>query len=122
MGDNLTPDGLDEVAWHSIDTNADVLAKLSTTADGLSSDEASSRLAVFGRNMLTPPPKRTIWQRLWAQVNTYVFQYNQSSYCNVFSKYQSEQGAHELHSWPPGDDFKTSKICIDIEGRSGCKW
>eukprot|EP00775_Hariotina_reticulata_P004052 gene4052-4299_t len=71
MGDKvvLKADGFEDTAWHSIDSE-DVLKQLSTSTDGLSNDEATSRLAIFGRNMLTPPPKRTIWQRLWAQINT----------------------------------------------------
>jgi len=55
--------------WHSLSA-AEALKVLQTTEDGLSAQEAESRLKVYGRNALTPPPKPTFLRRLWNQVNT----------------------------------------------------
>jgi Ca2+-transporting ATPase len=62
-------DGTGE-AWHSIPDPDEVLKQLNTSRDGLSSEQAAERLAKYGRNALTPPPKPSFWAKLWAQINT----------------------------------------------------
>lgn len=64
---DVSEDGL---PWHSLPDEAAVLKQLDTSRDGLTDAEATARLAKWGPNALTPPPKRTFLQRLWAQVNT----------------------------------------------------
>ncbi|KAF8062005.1 calcium-transporting ATPase 1 [Scenedesmus sp. PABB004] len=59
-----------ETAWHSLPDGDAVLAELRSSRDGLSADEATARLAQYGRNALTPPPKPSFWRRLWNQINT----------------------------------------------------
>lgn len=59
----------DEVAWHSCADPEEVLTKLNTSAEGLSTAEAQRRLEEYGPNRLTPPEKPGFFKRLWAQLN-----------------------------------------------------
>jgi Ca2+-transporting ATPase len=59
-----------EGAWHAIPDPDEVLRQLNTSKDGLSNEQAAERLAQYGRNALTPPPKPSFWMKLWAQINT----------------------------------------------------
>jgi magnesium-transporting ATPase (P-type) len=58
-----------DTKWHSY-TAEEALRLLETTDAGLSTAEADKRLAEYGRNALTPPPKPTFLRRLWNQINT----------------------------------------------------
>lgn len=58
-----------DTKWHSL-TVEEALKALQTTDAGLSTAEAEKRLAEYGRNALTPPPKPTFLRRLWNQINT----------------------------------------------------
>lgn len=62
--------GSHETAWHAEGDLDTVLKHLGTSLTGLSNEDAKQRLAKFGRNALTPPPKPSFWRRLWNQVNT----------------------------------------------------
>lgn len=53
-------------AWHTLDL-ADVRATLTTTATGLSTDEATRRLIVYGPNELTALSRSSAWHTLAAQ-------------------------------------------------------
>jgi len=61
-----------EPNWHIMEINA-VVSTLKAPADvikvGLTSEEAASRLAEYGPNQLTPGRKKTIWERIWDQIN-----------------------------------------------------
>lgn len=59
-----------ETAWHAEGDLDVVLKQLGSSLSGLSHEEAQQRLAKFGRNALTPPPKPSFWRRLWNQINT----------------------------------------------------
>ena len=39
------------------------------TSRGLSASEVESRMAKFGLNKMTPPQRKTIFHRLWEQLN-----------------------------------------------------
>lgn len=59
-------------SWHALPLN-DVLNTLSTdAAHGLSTTEASARLAHIGPNALHEQPRPTFWQRLIAQFQSFV--------------------------------------------------
>jgi magnesium-transporting ATPase (P-type) len=62
-------EGATETAWHAFATANDVLAELKASEGGLSSSEAATRLATYGRNALTPPKKAGFFVRLWRQIN-----------------------------------------------------
>lgn len=53
-------------AWHVLDRDA-VAARLRTDPHGLTDEEAARRLAKFGPNRLSAPPKRPAWLRLARQ-------------------------------------------------------
>lgn len=55
-------------AWHAAE-QAEVLARLDTTEQGLSSEQARARLAEYGPNRLPDTVKRGLWQRFLAQCN-----------------------------------------------------
>ena len=38
-------------------------------AQGLSDSDAEKRYAKYGPNMMTEKRKKTIWERIWAQIN-----------------------------------------------------
>ena len=58
--------------WHTL-TIQEAIAKMGLKADlpktGLSPDEAATRLEKYGPNKLTEKEKKTIWQRIWHQIN-----------------------------------------------------
>ena len=58
--------------WHTL-TVQETIQKLGLSKDhikiGLSNDEAASRLAKYGPNEMTEKTKKTLLQRIWAQVN-----------------------------------------------------
>mmetsp|Transcript_88985 Transcript_88985/g.237321 ORF Transcript_88985/g.237321 Transcript_88985/m.237321 type:complete len:227 (-) Transcript_88985:1001-1681(-) len=56
------------VHWHSKGVDQ-VLRELETYVVGLSDAEAAARIEKFGRNEMTPPPKKTFWMKLWNQIN-----------------------------------------------------
>jgi Ca2+-transporting ATPase len=59
-------------SWHAMGAE-DVLEQLETFPEnGLSSEEAASRLQEFGPNQLTEAPPTTFWQMLWEQFNNFV--------------------------------------------------
>ena len=55
-------------AWHTLGTDAALQAVASTQA-GLSTHEAATRLTRHGPNRLRPPPRRSAFQRFFAQMN-----------------------------------------------------
>ena len=67
-----TPGGLNAaVSWHAL-TIEDSIKQLKCSeglrANGLTSSEAAERLGTYGPNKMTEKEKKTIWQRIWAQV------------------------------------------------------
>jgi Ca2+-transporting ATPase len=63
---------IDDLDWHSLGTE-EVLQQLKTFADqGLSDEEAASRLEQFGPNQLAEKPPTSFWQMLWDQFNNFV--------------------------------------------------
>eukprot|EP00882_Tetradesmus_deserticola_P017108 GHRQ01018309.1.p1 GENE.GHRQ01018309.1~~GHRQ01018309.1.p1 ORF type:complete len:335 (+),score=141.09 GHRQ01018309.1:240-1244(+) len=54
--------------WHSLAADQ-VLKELSTSENGLSSQEAAERLKRYGPNALTPAKKPGFFAKLWAQLN-----------------------------------------------------
>ncbi len=54
--------------WHALAPNS-VCQQLNTSADGLSSQEAESRIKEYGLNCLPRPRKRSWYARLWAHIN-----------------------------------------------------
>jgi magnesium-transporting ATPase (P-type) len=54
------------IAWHA-QPGQDVLVALASTTQGLSQEEARTRLLRHGRNELPPPAKRSAWMRLLLQ-------------------------------------------------------
>jgi Ca2+-transporting ATPase len=59
-------------SWHAMGAE-DVLEQLETFPEnGLTSEEATSRLREFGPNQLTEAPPTTFWQMLWEQFNNFV--------------------------------------------------
>ena len=57
-----------EVDWHPWAATADgVIARLETSRSGLSSDEAASRLATYGPNLISGERKRSVLVRLLSQ-------------------------------------------------------
>jgi magnesium-transporting ATPase (P-type) len=64
------PDGTLNVAWHTLATVDDVLARAATnTATGLTDAEVAERRAKYGANVMTTGAKRTWLMRLYDQVN-----------------------------------------------------
>lgn len=59
----------EEVPWHAIVTQEDVCQELESSPDGLSTAEAESRLATHGYNRLKPQKGRTLFQKIWEQLN-----------------------------------------------------
>jgi magnesium-transporting ATPase (P-type) len=62
----------EQAPWHTMSVEESI-AKMGLSAElpktGLSTDEAASRLAKYGPNQLTEKVKKTIWQRIWHQIN-----------------------------------------------------
>ena len=58
-------------AWHSF-SSADVEKKLDTSVEnGLTSEEATRRLKLYGENQLKEAPPPSIWKLLWDQFNDF---------------------------------------------------
>ena len=57
--------------WHALETT-EVLNYLQVQDDGLTSEEAKSRLAHYGPNQLREAPRTTFLQMLWEQLNNFV--------------------------------------------------
>ena len=58
--------------WHSLSCK-ETTEKLATDVqEGISTEEATQRLEVFGHNKLDEAPPTTIWAMLWAQFNDFV--------------------------------------------------
>jgi magnesium-transporting ATPase (P-type) len=66
------PQLTEHAPWHTM-TVQESIEKMGLKADlpktGLTPDEATSRLAKYGPNKMTEKEKKTIWQRIWHQIN-----------------------------------------------------
>jgi magnesium-transporting ATPase (P-type) len=66
------PQLTEQAPWHTMSV-AESIEKMGLKDDlpksGLSTDEAASRLTKYGPNQLTEKEKKTIWQRIWHQIN-----------------------------------------------------
>ena len=66
------PQLTEQAPWHTMSVEESI-KKMGLKDDlpksGLSTDEAASRLAKYGENKLTEKEKKTIWQRIWHQIN-----------------------------------------------------
>ena len=61
---------INDVAWHTLDGNDAVLSAIGSNKElGLSPEEAAKRLAIYGRNALTPPKKPSFAYKLWLQAS-----------------------------------------------------
>jgi len=61
-----------KVSWHALEPE-EVLEDLDVPPEtGLSSAEVAERLETYGHNELVEKPGRTIWQKLWEQINSFV--------------------------------------------------
>lgn len=61
-----------DLVWHAL-ASEKVLEELEVPEEtGLSSAEVAERLELFGPNELQEREKTTFWQRLWAQINSFV--------------------------------------------------
>ena len=61
-----------EIVWHALDSEK-VLEELKVPIDtGLTTEEVERRLKEFGPNELQERAGTTFWQRLWAQINSFV--------------------------------------------------
>jgi len=59
-------------AWHAIAAD-EILKQLHVNQDnGLTSEQASKRLAQYGPNQLQEAPRPTFWKMLWDQLNNFV--------------------------------------------------
>jgi len=59
-------------AWHAVPLE-DALSRLKTSpTEGLTTEEAATRLKIYGFNQLEEAPPTTIWQMLWEQFNNFV--------------------------------------------------
>src|SRR5450759_3089314 len=70
MEDTSMPDPIaPPERWH-VRSSAEVAAALGTdAATGLTADEAASRLASWGANLLTPPTRTPVWRQFLGQFN-----------------------------------------------------
>lgn len=59
-----------EVAWHALPDVGEVCKQLGVSTDGLSTKEASDRLAKYGPNRLTPAKKETFLRKLFRHTNS----------------------------------------------------
>ena len=67
-----TPDKQIDLVWHALDSEK-VLEKLEVPIEtGLTTEEVENRLKIFGPNELQERAGTTFWQRLWAQINSFV--------------------------------------------------
>ena len=68
----MTKDDIFKISWHAIERN-EVLNNLEVPLEtGLSATEAAERLAEYGHNELVERAGRTVWQKLWEQINSFV--------------------------------------------------
>jgi len=68
----MTNEDIFEVSWHALEPE-EVLNNLNVPLEtGLSSTEAAERLETYGHNELVEKAGRTIWQKLWEQINSFV--------------------------------------------------
>ena len=68
----MTNDDIFKVSWHALEPN-EVLDNLDVPLEtGLSEKEAAERLEEYGHNELVEKAGRTIWQKLWEQINSFV--------------------------------------------------
>ena len=62
----------EQAPWHTMSVEESI-AKMGLKEDlpktGLSTDDAAARLTKYGPNKLTEKVKKTIWQRIWHQIN-----------------------------------------------------
>ena len=58
-------------AWHALSPQ-EVLQHLKVQENGLTSEEAAERLAMYGPNQLIEAPQPTFWHMLWEQLNNFV--------------------------------------------------
>lgn len=59
----------EDVKWHAVPGDSELLSQLDTSLSGLSSTEAAERLRQYGPNRLTPGHKPGFFRRLWNQLN-----------------------------------------------------
>ena len=68
----MTKDDIFKISWHAIERN-EVLSNLEVPLEtGLSAAEAAKRLEEYGHNELVERAGRTVWQKLWEQINSFV--------------------------------------------------
>ena len=61
-----------DIVWHALDSDK-VLEELEVPIEtGLTTEEVERRLKEFGPNELEERAGTTFWQRLWAQINSFV--------------------------------------------------
>lgn len=58
----------ERISWHSFSADK-VLKKFDTSLEGLLENEVKARLQKYGPNKLTPPRKKSMWGRFFAQFN-----------------------------------------------------
>ena len=61
-----------DVCWHAVPSAEDVYMLAETSLAGLTDAEATRRASVYGPNMMTMGSKRTMWQKIWEQVNNMI--------------------------------------------------
>jgi hypothetical protein len=61
-----------EIPWHTLATAEEVYAAAGTTSSGLPEPEAQRRREIYGPNQMTVRGKRTMWQKIWDQVNSII--------------------------------------------------
>ena len=71
VGDD-NPQLSEQAPWHTMNVKETIQTmglNEGHPKTGLTTDEAASRLSKYGPNMLTEKEKKTIWQRIWHQIN-----------------------------------------------------
>jgi Ca2+-transporting ATPase len=76
MAESKNPETLDsdldiKISWHDKDLD-DVLVRLGTPPQGLSSDQVARRLQRFGRNELKEQPRTSFFELVLAQLNNFI--------------------------------------------------
>ena len=66
MSDNIKNKLPQQVAWHSLESDV-IFSRLTTGTGGLKTDEVLGRLKQYGPNRLSPPKKRSTFERFVAQ-------------------------------------------------------
>jgi magnesium-transporting ATPase (P-type) len=62
---------VDKPLWHTVDTDR-LLSQLTSSQSGLTQTEADSRLSTYGPNRLSPPKKKTPFERFASQFNNVI--------------------------------------------------